>query len=91
MSVQVRLPSSLRALAKMKKIVEVEGATIDEVLAALVTLHPELKLALFDERSNRRRSIHVFLDDSDIRGLADGKTAVKDGQLVEIISAISGG
>ena len=91
MAVQVRLPSALRGLANSKKTVDLEGATVDEVLARLVVLHPQLRAAIYDERLKRRRSIHVFVDGQDVRMLSDGQTPVSSGQLVELISAMSGG
>lgn len=85
------MPSILRGLANTKSTVSLEGSTIDEVLAHLVAQHPQLALALFDERSKRRRHIHLFVDGQDIRALGDGQTPLRDGQVVEIISAMSGG
>ena len=49
MSVTIRIPTTLRTLTGGSAQVEVEGATVGEVLGALESAHPGFKERLFDD------------------------------------------
>lgn len=91
MSASVRIPTPLRNLTDGKGAVEVEGATVGEVLKSLEAAHPGIAERVLDESGEVRRFVNVFVDDEDIR-FADGlETAVPDGARVSIIPAVAGG
>jgi len=91
MAIQVRIPTPLRGLTEDKDVVEVEGATISELIENLQSRYPGLKERICDEQGELRRFVNVYLNDEDIR-FKDGKdTSVKDGDEVSIIPAIAGG
>ncbi len=89
--VTIRIPTTLRTLTGGSSSVEVEGATIGEVLANLDAAHPGFKDRLFDENGGLRRFVNVFLADDDVRYLDGVDTAVNDGAEVSIIPAVAGG
>ncbi len=89
--VTIRIPTTLRTLTGGSSSVEVEGATIGEVLANLDVAHPGFKDRLFDENDGLRRFVNVFLADDDVRYLDGVDTAVSDGAEVSIIPAVAGG
>lgn len=89
--VTIRIPTTLRTLTGGSSSVEVEGATIGEVLANLDAAHPGFKDRLFDENGGLRRFVNVFLADDDVRYLDGVDTAVTDGSEVSIIPAVAGG
>ena len=89
--VTIRIPTTLRTLTGGSSSVEVEGATIGEVLANLDAAHPGFKDRLFDENGGLRRFVNVFLADDDVRYLDGVDTAVTDGAEVSIIPAVAGG
>ena len=91
MSVQIQIPGAFREHAGGLKAVSVEGATVGEALRALVTAHPALTPQLYAPNGDLRRYINVFLGDEDIRALEHLATALKDGETLIIIPAISGG
>jgi molybdopterin synthase sulfur carrier subunit len=91
MSVPVRIPTPLRKLTENQEIVEVEGATIRDVINSLEQNYPGLKERICDEQDNIRRFVNVFVNDEDIRFLQDAETAVKPGDEVSIVPAIAGG
>ncbi|UDY34580.1 ubiquitin-like small modifier protein 1 [Dermatobacter hominis] len=89
--VTIRIPTTLRTLTGGSSSVEVEGATIGEVLANLDAAHPGFKDRLFDDDGSLRRFVNVFLADDDVRYLDGVDTAVTDGAEISIIPAVAGG
>lgn len=83
--VSVRGP--LRKLAGGRAEHELEGATVAELLKALELRHPEVSGWILDERGRIRRHINVF-----VNGERGGEgTAVRPGDRVEVLPAITGG
>jgi len=91
MAVKVRIPTQLRPLAGGASEVELDGATVADVLKALDAAHPGFGERLFDESGQLRRFVNVFVADEDIRFLDGVTTAVEDGQTVSIVPAVAGG
>ncbi len=91
MSVIVRIPTTLRPVAGGRSEVEVEGATLAEVLKGLDAAHPGLAERLVDDGGQLRRFVNVFVADDDVRYLQGLDTPVPDGETVSIIPAVAGG
>ena len=91
MSVTVRIPTQLRTLTGGAGEVEIEGASVGEVLKALDVAHPGFSDRLFDEAGNLRRFVNVFLADEDVRFLDGLATPVADGATLSIVPAVAGG
>jgi molybdopterin synthase sulfur carrier subunit len=83
--VSVRGP--LRKLAGGRAEHELEGSTIVELLRAFEACHPDAGGWILDERGMIRRHINVF-----VNGEPGGEfTAVRCGDRVEVVPAITGG
>jgi molybdopterin converting factor small subunit len=91
MSVKVRIPTQLRALAGGAGEVEVEGSTVGEALKALDVVHPGFSERLFDESGNLRRFVNVFMGEEDVRFLDGLTTVVPGGAVVSVVPAVAGG
>ena len=91
MAVTVRIPTTMRPLSGGSSTVEVEGATLGEVLTALDAAHPGFSERLFDEDGALRKFVHVFVADDDVRYLDGLGTATPAGTTVSIIPAVAGG
>jgi molybdopterin converting factor small subunit len=83
--VSVRGP--LRKLAGNRAEHELEGSSVVELLHALEVRHPDTSGWILDERGRIRRHINVFVNGE--RG--DEATAVRSGDRIEVIPAITGG
>jgi molybdopterin converting factor small subunit len=83
--VSVRGP--LRKLAGGRAEHALEGTTVVELLQALELRHPDVTGWILDERGRIRRHINVFVNGE--RG--DEETAVRSGDRVEVLPAITGG
>ncbi len=91
MAVTVRIPSVLRTLTNGQESIVLNAMTVDEALAKLEAAHPGIKARLCDEHGKLRRFVNVFVGEEDIRFLDGQATAVKDGELIDIVPAIAGG
>ncbi|HTV11875.1 MAG TPA: MoaD/ThiS family protein [Acidimicrobiales bacterium] len=91
MSVKVRIPTQLRALAGGAGEVEVEGTTVGEALKALDAAHPGFAERLFDDNGDLRRFVNVFMGEEDIRFLDGLGTPVPAGVVVSVVPAVAGG
>lgn len=91
MAITVRIPSVLRNLTNGTEMVTVGAASVDAMIAELEARHPGLKARLCDDQGRLRRFVNVFVGEEDIRFLDGQATALKDGDLVDIVPAIAGG
>jgi sulfur-carrier protein len=91
MAVTVRIPTTMRPISGGNSTVEVEGATLRDVLAALDAAHNGFKDRLFDEAGDLHKFVNIFVSDDDVRYLQGLDTPVKAGDTVSIIPAVAGG
>jgi molybdopterin synthase sulfur carrier subunit len=87
----VHLPAALADHAAGNRRVEVPGATVAGLLAALDKVHPGVGRRVLDDRGVLRRHVNVFVNGESIRYLAGVDTPVGDGDEVQILPAVSGG
>jgi len=91
MTVAVRIPTPLRKLTAGADEVNLEGATIGDLIDNLEAAHPGMKERLCDENGEIRRFVNVYLNDEDVRFLDGRNTTLKDSDEVSIVPAIAGG
>jgi molybdopterin synthase sulfur carrier subunit len=87
----VHLPAALSGHAAGRRRVDVTGATVGKVLAALGQAHPGVGHRVLDERGVLRRHVNVYVNGESIRYLEGIETPVADGDEVWILPAVSGG
>lgn len=83
----VRLRAPLSELAGGKRELELEGATVAEVLKALEREHPDTRGWILDERGAIREHINVFVN----KEYGREETSVTPSDYLHVIPAISGG
>ena len=91
MAVTVLIPTPLRPFVGGRDAVELEGASVGELLDRLTGEHAALKAHLFATDGRLRSFVNVYVNDRDIRQLAQRETPVKPGDTVSIIPSIAGG
>jgi sulfur-carrier protein len=87
----VHLPAALSDHAGGQRRVELGGATVGLVLAALGRAHPGVGQRVLDDQGVLRRHVNVFVNGESIRYLDGVETPVGDGDEVWILPAVSGG
>ena len=83
----VRLRAPLSELAGGRRELELDGATVAEVLQALEREHPDVKGWILDERGLIREHINVFVNKE--YGREDTSVGAED--RLHVLPAISGG
>jgi molybdopterin converting factor small subunit len=87
----VRIPPILRPEAGNNRQVEVDGATVREVLEGLVSTYPTLRDRVFAEGDELPQFLNVFIDGADVRLHEGLETPVADGATVILLPAVAGG
>src|SRR6267143_2347509 len=91
MAVTILIPTPLRPFVGGRDAVELEGGSVGELLDRLTGEHAALKAHLFATDGRLRSFVNVYVNDRDIRQLAQRETPVKPGDTVSIIPSIAGG
>lgn len=87
----VRIPPVLRPAVGGEREVAAEGATVGEVLSALVEAHPETREQIFAEDGELNRYVNVYINDEDVRVLDGLATPVAEADALVILPAMAGG
>jgi molybdopterin synthase sulfur carrier subunit len=90
-TVEVKLPTVLRAHAGGESSVSADGATVGEVFAVLVERYPGMADNLLDGAGGLHKFVNVYKNDEDIRYLDRLETEVSDGDVLSILPAVAGG
>jgi sulfur-carrier protein len=88
---KVRIPPVLRAQAEGNKQIDVDGATVGDVMQGLVQRFPGLGEQLLGADGSLNRFVNVYLNDQDIRYLQELATPVAATDTVVILPAMAGG
>ena len=89
--VKVLLHGAWRSFAGGAKEVVLDASTLREALDALAERHPSLKERLRDEHGKLRPHLALFVNDEDARLLGWEDAPLREGDLVHVIPALSGG
>ena len=87
----VIIPTPLRKFTNEVETVEVQGATVGEIINQLETRFPGIQARLCETDGELRRFINVYVDGEDIRFLDNLQTPVGERAEVSIVPAIAGG
>lgn len=91
MSVKVRIPTPLQKLTAGQAEIAVEASSILTLIDALEKNYPGMKERLCDESGKIRRFVNIYVNEEDIRFLAQEASALKAGDDISIVPAIAGG
>jgi molybdopterin/thiamine biosynthesis adenylyltransferase/rhodanese-related sulfurtransferase/molybdopterin converting factor small subunit len=91
MPIKIHIPTPLRPYTDKADVVEIDGATVGELLDNLTTRFGGLKQHLFNNEGQMRSFVNVYVNDEDIRYLQKSQTPVKAGDSVSIIPSVAGG
>src|SRR5574341_782572 len=91
MAVKVHIPTPLRPFTDKLEGVELDGATIGELLGNLTARFGLLKQHLYTDDGRLRSFVNVYVNDEDIRYLQKDLTPIKPGDSVSIVPSVAGG
>jgi adenylyltransferase/sulfurtransferase len=89
--VRVLLHGAYRGFAGGARDVTLDAATLREALAELVRVYPSLAERLRDEHGRLRAHLSLFVNEEDARFLGGEDATLRDGDIVHVIPALSGG
>lgn len=90
-SVTVLLPAELQSRASGQRAVQVAGATVREVIAALDRGHPGLRFALCYETGELRPFVNIFVNGANVRYARGLETPVPSGATMHVLPSVAGG
>lgn len=90
-TVKILVPPPLRACCEGASELAVPAASMRAVLEALERSHPSLHRSICDETGTVRRHVALFVNASHIRDRQGLDTALAPGDVVSILTAVSGG
>ena len=84
----IHIPSALRSYTKQQSEVQVEGATLREVLSSLDARYPGFRFRIVTEQDKIRPHIRIFVNDEQAQGLL---APLEPQDRIYIVCALSGG
>lgn len=87
----VRLPPVLRGAAGGVRQLNVDGATVAEVLDGLYAEHPAMRAQLVTEEGTLHRFVNIYVNDEDVKLGAWLETPVTEADTIMILPAMAGG
>ena len=91
MSINVRIPTILRAYTQDQSQVTADGSTLREVIDSLEANFPGIKARVVDDQGALRRFVNIYVAEEDVRFAQGLDTPTPDGAQVSIIPAVAGG
>ena len=91
MPVKVNLPTVLRPHAGGERTVVLDGATVGEVLTALVAKFPGMTGQVIDDTGALHKFVNVYINDDDVRYMSGIDTPVGPSDELSILPAVAGG
>ena len=91
MATRITIPTPLRRFTADESQIEVEAATINQVLEEMDKKYPGFKNRLCEENGQLKRFFNIYINGEDVRFMDNLETKVPDEAEVSIIPAISGG
>ena len=85
---RVIIPSQLRSYTRGAAEVDMNGATLDEVLKNLDAAYPGIRFRMIDELGRIRPHIKIFVSHESVRTL---DVPLNAGEEIQIVGALSGG
>ncbi len=89
--VTVRLHGAFADFAGGRRTLALEAGTVGEALDALPERLPGLRERIRDEHGRIREHLNVFHNEEEIRRLQGERTSLRDGDVVHLMPAVSGG
>jgi adenylyltransferase/sulfurtransferase len=91
MAVKVLIPTPLRPFTNQQAVLHVDGRDVGELLLRLTAEHADLRPHLFATDGRLRNFVNVYVNDEDIRYLANERTSLGADDVVSIVPSVAGG
>ena len=87
----LRIPTPLRTYTRGQSEVAVQGNTVSEAMQDLVAQYPSLKPHLYNDQSELRPFVNLFLGEENVKDLHGLSTPLAESDRLLLIPSIAGG
>lgn len=91
MSIKVLIPAPLRRYTGNQDSLQLDGQSVGEVMGDLTARYGELKKHLYGDDGRLRNFVNIYVNDEDVRNLAQEETVVQPTDVISIVPSIAGG
>lgn len=91
MSISLEIPAALRDCADGRRVLTLSTTTIQSAIDEVESVHPALYRNLCDDTGALRVHLNLFLNGSHVRDRKALNTQLNDGDVITILTAVSGG
>jgi MoaD family protein len=89
--VTVKLHGAFSEFAGGARSATIDASDVASALSGLVARYPSLAERLRDEHGKMREHVNIYANEEDMRYLDGERTTLRDGDIVHIVPAVSGG
>jgi molybdopterin converting factor small subunit len=90
-TINVRVTAVLQKVTGGQKTVEASGSTVAAIFEDIEAKHPGFKSQVYSADGKLHRFVNIYLNDEDIRYTGGVETAVKPGDVLDVLPALAGG
>lgn len=87
----VHVPFLLRGTLGDRPAVTIEATTLEQGLATLFSSYPLLERHVHDDHGVMRQHVFIAFNGRNIAHMPDRKVALRDGDRIDVLQAVSGG
>jgi len=91
LSIKVRMAAVIQKLTNNQKEFDSEGSSVNELISNLEKQFPGFKAQILAEDNQVHQFLNIYVNDEDIRFIANLDTEIKDGDTVSFLPALAGG
>lgn len=89
--IKIILPAAIRQIVGVLGDIEVEAGNVAEAVDKALEKYPELKGSLYDNRSNFKKYIRLYLNETMLDSTGYAQVLIEAGDVISIITPVSGG
>lgn len=89
--IKIILPAAIRQIVGVLGDIEVEAGNVAEAIDKALEKYPELKGSLYDNRSNFKKYIRLYLNETMLEATGYAQVLIEAGDVISIITPVSGG
>ena len=91
MDIEITVPGLLAEYTGGRRRFALQAETLEEALGRLLEQHPRLAPHLYDESRRLRPHVLMFFNDENLARMPNRGVALKPGDRLQILQAVSGG
>jgi sulfur-carrier protein len=87
----LQIPGLMKSYVENQTEILIQGRTVAEVMAGLVTRYPAIRTHIMDDKGSLRRHVNLFVNKDNIKSLNGLETSLQENDRIILLPSISGG